>query len=180
MENQVLENIRKRRSITRFEKYDISDEELEVILEAGRWAPSFANSQPWKFVVTQDSQTKKNLSKIASRVTISSQGVTEASAIIAVCVDPEEDPHHYVEDGAVASQNMALVAQSLGLASYWLGTYQIESGKGTAEDEIKNLLEIPEKYRLISLLPIGKPAVEKRKGRKDLEEIVFYEKFGQA
>lgn len=180
MKNQVLENIRKRRSITRFEKYDISDEELETILEAGRWGPSFANSQPWKFVVTRDPQIKERLSKIASRITISSQGVTEASAIIAVCVNPEEDPHHYGEDGAVASQNMALAIQSLGLASYWLGTYQIESGKGTAEDEIKDLLEIPEKYRLIALLPIGKPGIEKKKERKDLEEIVFYEKFGQS
>lgn len=180
MTNQILENIKNRRSITRFKAYSLSDRELETILEAGRWAPSFANTQPWKFVAVKDPQTKEKLSEVASRVTISSQGVTEAAAIIAICVDSEEDPHHYIEDGAVATQNIALVTQSLGLASYWLGVYQLEKGTGTAEDEVKDLLDIPEKYRVIALLPIGKPAVEKEKERKELEELVYYEKFGQA
>lgn len=87
--------------------------------------------------------------------------MTDASAVIAVCVNPKEDPDHYVEDGAIAIQNMALVTQSLGLASYRIGTYQVHGAKTAAEDELKELLDIPGNYKLIALVPIGKPAVEK-------------------
>ncbi len=58
---------------------------------------------------------------------------------------------------AVATQNMALAARSLGLASYWVGVYQIRNGRGSVENELKKLLDIPVEYRLISLLSIGKP-----------------------
>ncbi|MGB9861933.1 MAG: nitroreductase family protein, partial [Candidatus Bipolaricaulaceae bacterium] len=46
--------IRGRRSVLRFEPDPIPEEDLEKILEAGRWAPSYANSQPWKFVVVKN------------------------------------------------------------------------------------------------------------------------------
>ncbi|MCX7037956.1 MAG: nitroreductase family protein, partial [Spirochaetes bacterium] len=50
-ENDVLRAIRGRRSVIRFTDAPVSDEQVDTILEAGRWAPSYINSQPWEFIV---------------------------------------------------------------------------------------------------------------------------------
>lgn len=179
MENPVLQNIINRRSIIRFDSYQIKKEELDTILEAGRWAPSFANIQPWKFVVVQDDSTKKQLGDIAGKITVSDKGVVEASAIIAVCVNPTEDSHHSIEAGAVAAHNICLAAQSIGLASYWLGVFQLKETRKSAEKEVKDILAVPKEYRVIALLPIGKPKNETiEKTRKETSEIVYYDRFG--
>ena len=60
MSNLVLETIRERRSSFRFEPTLINDEQLKLVLEAGRWAPSWANTQPWRFIVIKDKETKEN------------------------------------------------------------------------------------------------------------------------
>ncbi len=179
MTNAVLDNIKQRRSVRKFDRYHVTDEELESILEAGRWAPSNSNSQPWRFVVIRNLELKEALAEIAKRVTIFHLEIPDASVVVAVCVNQVEDPDHYVEDGAAAVQNMSLMIQSLGLASYWVGTYQLDGEKGTAEAEIKKLLDVPDNYRIIALLPIGKAASDKRSNRKDLTKMIYYEKFGE-
>lgn len=96
-------------------------------------------------------------------------------AIIVVAVDLNKDRLHHVEDGAVAAQNMALAAHSLGLSTYWIGVYN----HTYIEDEIKKTLEIPDNYRVISLMPVGAAAETPQKARESLENIVYYEKFGK-
>lgn len=173
--NEVLKTIRERRSIFKYKDEDVSNENIETILEAGRWAPSFANLQPWNFVVVKDKETKKKLYKIARRVTLFREGIEEAPVVIAIAVDQEVDPNHFVEAGAVASQNMALAAHSLGLSSYWIGVFDIGSEKNSAEKDVVEALDLGDDARVISLLPVGKPDQERTGERKDLEEIVIRE-----
>lgn len=172
-DNSVLETIRERRSRFRFTDEDIEEEAVEAILEAGRWAPSFANLQPWNLLVITDEELKKELYEIAGKVTLFREGLEEAPVVFAIAVDQEEDPDHFIEAGAVATQNMALAAQSLGLASYWVGLFDINKNRKSVEKEAKSALDIPERYRLISLLPVGKSDQKKTGERKDLEEIVI-------
>ncbi len=179
-ENQVLKTIKERRSVHRFKQGPVTDEQLTSILEAGRWAPSFANSQPWSFLVVRDPDTKKKLTEVVERVTIARQGVTEAPLLIAVVVDPLKDPRHYLEAGAVATQNMSLAAQSLGLGSYWVGVYDPSGRRNTAEAKMKKVLGIPREFRLVALLPIGVPVQVPDRDREKLSDIVRYESFGQA
>lgn len=171
--NSVIETIKERRSIFRFKDEEVDQDSIETILEAGRWAPSFANLQPWKFVVVQDEDIKGKLHELAAKITLFREGLEEAPVVFAVAVDEEEDPDHYIEAGAVATQNMALAAKSLGLSSYWIGLFDIENGRGSAEEEAKEVLEIPDNYRLISLLPVGISDQKKHGERKDLEDIVI-------
>lgn len=180
MDNQILEAIKSRRSINKFEQYDITDDELDTILEAGRWAPSHANSQPWRFIVVKEPERKRTIAEITKEITYFNTGVTDASVIVAVCVNQDEDPSHYVEDGAAAVQNMSLMAQGLGLASFWIGSYQIQGKKGLAEKKLRSLLNVPKNFRVIALLPIGKPAVETESRRKDLSGMVFYERYEES
>jgi nitroreductase len=178
MDNQVLDAIKKRRSVGRFESTEVKDDELEEILEAGRWAPSWLNKQPWSFIVIRDQKTKEKLSEVVPTTFV--QGLKEAPVCILVIVDPEEDPYHFVEGGAVASQNMALAAHSMGLQSSWIGVFDIKEQKNSAESKVKQILEIPKKHRVIALLPIGHVKFDApKKERKPLHKIMYHEKFGK-
>jgi len=178
MSNPVLEVIRNRRSATRFDTASVEEEKVQAILEAGRWAPSWLNRQPWKFIVVRDRLLKERISEFAP--TVYKLALSEAPVCIVVCVDPVEDPFHYVEDGAIATQNMALAAQSLGLGSLWIGVFNVRNERNSAEEKTKAILGIPENYRLISILPIGVVRLAPEKARKNLSEIVMNERFGKT
>jgi nitroreductase len=166
--NEVLNAIKSRRTIRRFKPDPIDDEKLQMILEAGRWAPSFSNLQPWKFIVTKDQNLKNELDK-ASRENVLHLGINEAPLAILVCVDCKIDPLHAIEAGAAATQNMALAGHSLGLGVGWIGVWGTE-----AEAAIQKLFKLPETTRVVSLLPIGYPAESPQGNRKSLEEFIQF------
>ena len=171
-ENDVLRAIKGRRSVLRFGDDPVSDEQLEAILEAGRWAPSYINSQPWEFIVIRELRLRARAAEILRRVTISWQGFAQAPAIIIVAVDISTDPRHFVEDGAAAATNMTLMAHSVGLASFWAGVCAEYDGRGSPEDDLRALLSIPRKMRIISALPIGVAAYQPDATRRPLAEMV--------
>ena len=175
MINPVLEAIKDRRSVIRFETAPIEEGKIQAILEAGRWAPSWVNTQPWRFILITDPEIKERISEHVT--TIHNLAIREAPICIAVCVDPKEDPYHFVEDGAVATQNMALAAHSLGLGSCWIGVFNLKGKKGSAETRIKEILKVPKTYRVISLLPVGIPKYVPEKNRKEPSQLVYRDKF---
>ena len=166
--NEVLNAIKNRRTIRKFKSDPIDEEKLQMILEAGRWAPSFSNLQPWKFIVIKDQLLKNKLDK-ASRENVLHLGINEAPAVILVCVDRRIDPLHAIEAGAAATQNMALAGHSLGLGVGWIGVWGTE-----AEVAIQKLFQLPETTRVVSLLPVGYPAESPQNHRKPLEEFVQF------
>ncbi len=178
MDNQVIGAIRDRRTAIRYESTPVKDGELSAILEAGRWAPSWINKQPWKFIVIKDQKIKEQLGDVVPTTFV--QSLKEAPVCVAVVVDTDEDPYHYIEAGAAATQNMTLAAHSLGLNSTWIGVYDAKEQKKAAEDKVKRILEVPKKHRVVALLPIGHVKGDlPKKDRKRLEQIMFKEKFGQ-
>ena len=178
MTNPVLEAIKNRRSVPRFESTPVEKEKVEAILEAGQWAPSWLNKQPWSFIVITDKGIKEKLSEVVP--TVLKEGLKEAPACIAVTVDTSEDPYHFIEDGATATQNMALAAHSLGLYSYWIGIFDLENQRKSSEALVKKILEIPETHRVISILPIGYTRYKiPKKERKTLYQLVYKNKFGE-
>jgi len=178
MSNQVLDAIRNRRTVLRFEDTPVEEDKIETILEAGRWAPSWINKQPWNFIVIKDKKNKEQLSEVVPTTFV--QGLREAPVVIAVTVDTEEDPYHFVEAGATSSQNMALAAHSLGLNTSWIGVFDWKEQRNSSEAKVRKILEIPKKSRVVSLLPIGHVKFEvPKKDRKPLNKIVYKEKFGQ-
>jgi nitroreductase len=165
----VLDVIRTRRSIRQYTAGLVSEEDINRILEAGRWAPSADNSQPWTFVVLRSQAVRKKLAG-----TLPWGGFLSQAALgIAVVID-ETASTHAVEDGAAATENMLLEAHSLGLGACWIGTY------GSAhEASARKVLKVPEDKRLLSVIAIGYPAEAPRKTRKPLIEVVFTDEYGK-
>jgi nitroreductase len=166
--NEVLNTIKNRRTIRKFKPNPIDDEMIEVILEAGRWAPSFSNLQPWRFIVIRD-QGLKNLLDKAARESVLHLGINEAPVVILVCVDRRIDPLHAIETGAAATQNMTLAAHSIGLGAGWIGIWGTE-----AETSIQRIFKLPETVRAVSLVPIGIPDESPEGHRKPLEELIQF------
>jgi len=175
--NVVLKAIQDRRSVFRFKPDAVSDDKIDAIIEAARWAPSFTNSQPWDIIVVKDRETRSKLRELAA--TITGVGIEEAPVTFVVTVDTRKDPHHYVEDGAAATQNMALVAHSLDLASFWVGVFDVSGERASSEERIKNLLNIPKQHRVISMLPVGFAAMKFSKERRSSSEFVYRDAFGK-
>ena len=177
MDNPVLDAIKKRRTVVRFENTNVEEDKIADILEAGRWAPSWLNKQPWSFIVIKDQKTKEELSQVVPTNFV--EGLREAPVCIAVTVDTREDPFHYVEAGAIAAQNMALAAHSLGLQTSWIGVFDIKNQRNSAETKVKKILEIPKNYRVVAILPIGHSRYDiPKKERKELRHLIYKEKFG--
>jgi nitroreductase len=151
---------------------------LEAILDAGRWAPSGLNSQPWDFIVVKDPQIRVEVANILKRVTIAWEGFAAAPVMIVVSVDPSRDPGHFVEDGAAAAQNLCLASHSFGLASSWAGIYAKRTRKGSVENALKRLISLPRGHRIIAVVPVGHTNGHiHTSSRIPLKEMVHYERY---
>jgi nitroreductase len=159
--------VRTRREVRDYLDKPISDQSLQIVLEAGRLAPSSKNSQPWHFIVVRDRETLKKLSEL----TPTGAHISNAPMAIAILMDAAKLPEI---DGARAAQNMVLVAWELGIGSCWVTNFY--------EDGVKDLLQAPQRMKLVTVMPFGYPAelkTKRKKARKSLDEIVGYERFAQ-
>jgi nitroreductase len=169
-----IEAILTRRSIRKFTDEEVDQSILETILEAGRMAPSAGNLQPTYFVVVKNSEMKQKLQAAA----FGQYCIGSCSVVIAVCADPERSSQYgeigrtkwCLLDCANATQNMLLAAHANGYGACWVG--------GFNEKEVQKLLGLPERFRVVSLIPIGKPAENPDvPERRPLQDIVRWEKW---
>lgn len=170
---ETIEAIRTRRSVRGFTNESISDEIIEQVLDAGRWAPSGLNNQAWRFIVVQDPATKTALSALTEY----GPTIKNASVLIVVFLD-KDHMYNYTKDvqsiGACI-QNMLLAIHSLGLGAVWLG--EILKNKEMAN----KVLDAPESYELMAVVALGHPTRKERSSdRKALSHLVFREKFGSS
>lgn len=163
---EVLQAIETRRSIRKYRKDPVPQEELEKILDAGRWAPSAGNLQPWKFIVLSDFEVKERVAKLLTWGIF----LDEAPMGIAVVADPGVS-NHPVEDGSIAAYSMLLAAHAVGLGGCWLNP-------SASEEEVKEILGIPKEVRLISVISLGYPAEAPSSTRKELKDITFTNRYG--
>jgi nitroreductase len=164
----VLEAIFARRSVRQYTDNPVSQQDVQTILEAGRWAPSGLNNQPWRFAVVQDSKVKDEVAKQTRYREI----IRNAPLIIAVFIDNDAS-YDWTKDcqgiGACL-QNMWLATHALDLGGVWLG--EILKNK----ERVGEILKAPETYELMAVLAIGHPKHRQQKSdRKSLADLVFKE-----
>jgi nitroreductase len=167
----VLKAIQSRRSIRAYDSREVEEDKLARILESGRLSPSAGNRQERRFIVVKDAKTRKMLSEAARNQAF----VAEAPVVIAACSVETEyvmscGQLAYPIDTAIAVDHMTLAAVAEGLGTCWIGAFD--------EKNVKEILNVPESVRVVSLLPLGYPSVIQRPSpRKSLDEIVMWEKW---
>jgi len=162
----VFNVIKTRRSIRKYKPKPMPYRKLQRILEAARLAPSAGNRQPWSFVIIQDTERKKALAEAANKQAF----LADAAAIIAAVGDPEASAKWHEKDTMIALEHMALAATASGYGTCWIGAYN--------EEIVKHLLKIPEKLKVVALLPIGVPdETPAARPRKEPSEIFFREEW---
>ena len=117
MQNQVIDTIIKRRSCKKYKSEQIKDEELNAILEAGKYAANGMGRQSPIMVVVQDKETRDMLSKMNA---MGREGDPFYNAPTVVIVLADKNVFTCVEDGSLVIGNMMLAAYSLGLGSCWI------------------------------------------------------------
>ncbi len=166
---EFMDVIKKRRSIRKYKPDMVSDEDIEYIIESARLAPSWANSQCWKFVVVKDPKIKENLASAGN------SWIAHAPIVIAVCADPSKpgvkgDQQYYMLDIGIAMEHLILAAADRGLGTCWIGAFN--------ESVAKKALDVPDNIRVVALTPLGypdeSPAQRPRKALKDIMSIDKY------
>ena len=187
---ELFDAIRGRRSCRSFTGQAVEAEKIAQILEAGLWAPSPLNAQPWEFVVITSAVVKDRILAEAERCrawAVQASGwkwlgaydagfLKQAPVIVAVVADPKKSGVDMFQEGggvgyqhacAAAIQNMLLAAHALGLGSLWFTFFD--------KDPVRAILEIPPEKNPLALICLGRPAEEiKPVPRKGLEKKVRY------
>jgi len=157
-----LKFLKGRRSIRSFQADPISEKEIEMILEAGRWTPSASHRQPWEFIVIEHKELLEKISKNAYY----GKFIKEAPIGIAIVGKKKTSSNWYMVDTSLVSMNMILMAWALGIGTCWIGAMNRE--------KVKKLLNLGESDYLLTVLPFGyiKGDVPDPKPRKPLNKIV--------
>jgi nitroreductase len=165
----ILEWIQKRRSIRVYADAPVTDEQVETLLRAAMAAPSANDVRPWAFVVVRDAERREALAKIHQW----SHMCAKAPMVIVVLGDPEASSH-WVEDCSAATENLLLAAAGLDLGAVWVAVYP----HADCEAEARQVLEIPEQFRVLCLVPVGQPAETKPPRTRYEASKAHFEKFG--
>lgn len=168
----VFEAIKSRRSIRAFSDKEVTTDQIEKILDAGRSAPSAGNLQARDFFVISDTETKNELARAA----LDQMFIAQAPVVIVVCSNLERvGPYgqrgidlYCLQDAAASVQNMLLIIHSMGLASCWIGAFN--------EDEASSALQLPGHLRPVAILPIGAPGESGKERRKRDDDVHWLEK----
>ena len=160
--NLFLKFLKDRRSIRAFQDLKIPETEIEMILEAGRWAPSASNRQPWEFILI----TNKEILLKISNYALYGKFIREAPLAIAIVGKTKVSLKWYIIDTSLVTMNMMLMAWTLGIGTCWIGTMKRE--------KVKKLLGLVDSDYVLTVLPFGYQRGDKPKPRprKSLKKIV--------
>lgn len=163
----TYQTICSRSSVREYKKESIEKKILEVLVDAGRRAPSARAVEPWDFIVLTN---KTVLSKISAMVAANAPFLKDAaSCIVIVC----KDTKYYLEDGCAATENILLKAVEEGLGACW-----VAGDKKDYAHELLNMLNVPVDYKLVSLISLGWPSREKKQHKsRSLDNVIHWEKF---
>jgi nitroreductase len=142
--------------------------DLEKIVKAGMAAPTAVNMQPWSFVVVME---RKTLDELAAELPYAKM-LSKAGAAIIVCAEPkkafEESKEFAIIDASLASENILLAIEALGLGGVWTAVYPDDDRM----EFVRKVLGIPQNVIPLNVIPIGTPTGEdKPKDKYDKEKI---------
>ncbi len=171
----VLEAIKKRRSIRKYLDVAIEWEKMVHILEAGQYAPSAGNLQDWKFIVVTDKGIKRQIAEAC----LNQVWMETAPVHMVICSNPEKTLQYYADRGETyAIENCACVAMAMmleatehGLDTCWVGAFD--------ESMLRMTLGIPDRAKPMMVLTIGYgDETVPVPPRVVLESLIYLQKYG--
>ncbi len=189
----VFEAIKNRRSVRHYKPDPVDDDTVAKVLEAAHWAPSWGNTQSWRFIVVRDAAIRAQVADTLRLVRVdnewvenaASKAIKQAPVLVVICAEkgragyaPDGAPvtdkgeYWYMFDIALAVENLTLAAYALGLGTVIIGGF----------DAVKaaQILEVPDDCRVVTLTPLGVP---ERQGqvspRKKLAEVTYHDKYNK-
>ena len=175
------EVLQERRSIRRYEDKDVPAEVLNQVLDAVKWSPSWANTQCWEIVVVKDPGLKEKLQAAMPSTNPASRSIVAAPVLIALCGKLKSAGYYkgeattkfddwFMFDLGLATQTLCLAAQNAGLGTVITGMFN--------QDQAAGVLNVPDGYALVSLIPMGYPAkVGSAPKRREVSEFTHQDTF---
>ncbi len=175
----LLDLIRARKSVRKYLDRPIDRDKLVTCIEAARLAPSAENVQPWRFIIIDDPELKRRFCRKATKgIYRPSRFIENAAAVIVILARLDlvanvlgrgiQGTQYYLLDIGIAGEHLVLQAQEFGIGTCWIGWFNAKKAK--------KALNIPARYRVVSLIAMGYPAEggTKKKGDLPMERILFF------
>ncbi|QJW48989.1 nitroreductase family protein [bacterium BFN5] len=152
MTKDIFDCMRESHTVRNFKQQEVADATLTRILEAGCWAPSAGNLQPWYFYVVKNQHVKDKIAEVCYE----QQQVQEAPVSVVIMADPSRSNDQYgergaqlycLQDTAAAAENMILAADALGISSCWVGAFD--------ERQVQQAVEAPPRLRAVAIICLG-------------------------
>lgn len=180
----VIEAIRHRRSIRRYKPDPVPESELDVLLEAARWAPSWANTQCRQLIVVRDAALRQQLGETVPEKNPARAAFQQAPVVLVLCARrgvsgfykgqaATDKGDWYMFDAALAIQNLTLAAHARGLGTVHVGMFDAPAAAAVCG--------VPDDVAVVELLPLGYPeGAGVTPPRIELHEFVYCDTYGQA
>ncbi|MBC2712622.1 MAG: nitroreductase family protein [Desulfosarcina sp.] len=178
----LMEIIKGRRSIRKYEAQDVPDAMVDQVLEAIQWAPSWTNCQCWEVVVIRNPTIKAQLqATLPPKGNPAVNAIVQAPVLLALCAKTGTSGYYkdlettkfgdwMMYDLGLATQNLCLVAHALGLGTVIVGLFD--------HDRARAVINVPDGYELVTLIPLGYPAkVGSAPKRRESHEFTHDEHF---
>ena len=169
---EFFDVIKKRTSISKYKDSKISKESIDKMIEAAMRAPSWKNRSAFRVVIVDDKDKKDEIAEsIRNKDDKACNAVKEAPIAMVIIAKPDdsgevEGKDFYLVDGAIAMEHIILAATAEGYGTLWIGAID--------EGEVKDILKIPDEYKIIGITPVGEIAEEKEHYKaKDIKEFAF-------
>jgi len=176
---ELMEVIRQRKSVRKYMDRPIERKSIEECVEAARLAPSADNMQPWRFVVIDDPEMKKEyVNHVCRGMYRKTQFIQNAPALVVVIAKLNLVVHrmgklvtrtniHLIDIG-IAGEQLLLRAQEMGIGTCWINFFHVKRAG--------RFLGLPPTHRVVSMIAMGYPAEESTKDRPKLprEKILFF------
>ena len=178
---ELMEAIKGRRSIRKYKPDPVPEEVLRTLMEAVRWAPSWANTQCWEVIVVKDPKIKSELATTLPKANPALSSMSDAPLVLILCGKKGVSGFYKGQastvkgdwlmfDTGLAMQNLCLTAHTLGLGTVIVGFFD--------HKKAEEILGVPENVEVVAMTPLGYRATEGSVSkRKEISEFVFYEKY---
>lgn len=169
--NPVVAAIHNRKSVRQYTGRRVSAGQVDILLRAGMAAPTGRDLRPWEFVVVNN---RAVLDSLAAGLPYGKM-LAQVTTAVVVCGDTVVSPRLWVEDCAMAAQNILLAAESLGLGAVFTAVYPYPD----RQELVNRLLKLPEHIVPLTIIPVGYPQGAHTPKRKYDPEKIHYETYAE-